>query len=90
MDLLYIGQTGFKDMDLCFNKILSPKDILVKNKTIVTINDELLIQRLMVTGRFKEVETSKEEDDDIIDEVIYEDDVIEEIEKEEEDDEEED
>jgi len=85
MDLLYIGQTGFKDMDLCFNKIMSPRDILVKNKTIVNVEDDLLIQRLMATGRYKEVETStvKEKDeDDKIDEVIYEDDVIEEIEEE--------
>ena len=71
MDLLYIGQTGFKDMDLCFQKILKPTDKLVQGKTIVTVDDELLIQRLLATGRFKETfveevieEVITEEDDD--------------------------
>lgn len=75
MDLLYIGQTGFKDMDLCFNKILKPTDVLIQGETIVSIDDELLIRRLLATGRFKEtkveekieVEVIEEEDDDIED-----------------------
>ena len=75
MDLLYIGQTGFKDMDLCFQKILKPTDKLVHNQTIVTVDDELLIQRLLATGRFQETtkvpEVIEEEDDD--DEVIFDD-----------------
>lgn len=75
MDLLYIGQTGFKDMDLCFNKILKPTDTLVQNETIVTITDELLIQRLLATGRFRETEIIEEE------EVIIEDDDIEDLEE---------
>ena len=61
MDLLYIGQTGFKDMDLCFNKILKPTDKLVHNETIVTVDDELLVQRLLATGRFQETTKQKEE-----------------------------
>ena len=85
MDLLYIGQTGFKDMDLCFNKILKPTDILVQNKTVVTVEDELLIQRLLVTGRFKE--TTPEE---IVEKEIIEDDDIEDLEEIIEDDDEED
>lgn len=75
MDLLYIGQTGFKDMDLCFNKILSPRDKLVQNETVVRVDDELLIQRLLATGRFKETKVEEvieeddieEEDDDVED-----------------------
>lgn len=83
MDLLYIGQTGFKDMDLCFNKILKPTDILVQNKTVVTVTDELLIQRLLATGRFRETEIIEEE-------IIIEDDDIEDLEEIIEDDDEED
>ena len=81
MDLLYIGETGFKDMDLCFAKILKPSDKLIQNKTVVTIDDELLIQRLLATGRYRET-TIKEE---IIEEEIIDDDLEEIIEEEEED-----
>ena len=78
MDLLYIGQTGFKDMDLCFNKILKPTDTLVQNETVVTVTDELLIQRLLATGRYKETTVEEkieeiiieEEDDEDLEEII--------------------
>lgn len=76
MDLLYVGESGFKDMDLCFAKILKPTDVLIQNKTVVTVDDELLIQRLLATGRYREttIEVEEEEDDE---EIIEDDDDLE-------------
>jgi hypothetical protein len=56
MKFKYVGQAGFKDLDLCISGICKPTDILVPD-TIIEIPDEMtgLIQRVKLNGNYQEV-----------------------------------
>ena len=50
----YIGQAGFKDLDLCIAGIMNPNDVLIPN-TIIEIPDEntSLIKRVKINGNYQ-------------------------------------
>lgn len=53
----YIGQAGFKDLDLCIMGITKPSDELIPN-TIIDIPNEYtaLIQRVRLNGNYQEIQ----------------------------------
>ena len=77
MKFKYIGQSGYKDLDLVVYKILAPDKVLKKGD-IIDVPDNLteLIQRIQINGNFeravvkiptpkkpkKEIKKEKEED----------------------------
>lgn len=56
MKFKYIGQAGFKDLDLCIAGITNPKDVLIPD-TIIEIPDEntALIQRVKLNGNYQAI-----------------------------------
>lgn len=52
MKFKYVGQAGFKDLDLTIAGITKPKDVLLPN-TIIEIDDPVLIQRLKINGNYE-------------------------------------
>lgn len=54
MKFKYVGQAGFKDLDLTIAGITKPKDVLLPN-TIIEVDDPVLIQRLKINGNYEEV-----------------------------------
>lgn len=58
MKFKYVGQAGFKDLDLCIAGICDPKDVLIPD-TIIEIPDEMtgLIQRVKLNGNYQEVQS---------------------------------
>lgn len=56
MKFKYIGQAGFKDLDLCIAGICDPRDELIPD-TIIEIPDTEtdLIKRVKVNGNYQEV-----------------------------------
>jgi hypothetical protein len=72
MKFKYIGQAGFKDLDLCIAGVTNPQDVLIPN-TIIDIPNEMtgLIERVKINGNYqvvaekpkfkKELKTEKKE-----------------------------
>ena len=56
MKFRYVGQAGFKDLDLCIAGITSPKDVLIPD-TIIEIPDteKGLIKRVKANGNYEVV-----------------------------------
>lgn len=52
MKFKYIGQAGFKDLDLTIAGVTKPKDVLLPN-TIIDVDDPVLIQRLKINGNYE-------------------------------------
>lgn len=58
MKFKYVGQTGFKDLDLCIAGVCDPRDVLVPN-TVIEIPDDNkgLIQRVKLNANYQEVQS---------------------------------
>ncbi len=58
MKFKYVGQAGFKDLDLCIAGVCNPKDVLIPN-TIIEVPDEMpsLIKRVKLNGNYEEVQS---------------------------------
>lgn len=54
MKFKYIGQAGFKDLDLTIAGITKPQDVLLPN-TIIEVTDPIIIQRLKINGNYEVV-----------------------------------
>jgi len=56
MKFKYVGQAGFKDLDLCIAGITNPRDELIPD-TVIEIPDEntALIQRVKLNGNYQEI-----------------------------------
>jgi len=57
MKFKYVGQAGFKDLDLCIAGITNPNDVLIPD-TIIEIPDTntALIQRVKLNGNYQEIQ----------------------------------
>ena len=57
MKFKYVGQAGFKDLDLCIAGITNPNDVLIPD-TIIEIPDTntALIQRVNLNGNYQEIQ----------------------------------
>lgn len=55
MKFKYVGQAGFKDLDLTIAGITKPQDVLLPN-TIIEVTDPTLIKRLQINGNYEVVQ----------------------------------